>query len=175
MASSEPTRIGSDPREKFIPQVVVGFALPAQASAVDPDRDGSLDRTRVEARQIGRNQPGPPKNLALLDGLNRDGSPRWARRARWRPCPFGSGKSDRLPHPPEKWSALPGTGRSRHNRQSTASTETRNPGRRGAWRGRVQESLASLLPWLCLIGIEMTGVAWADQSHVRSGGGVRLA
>ncbi len=66
-----------DPREQLIAQVVVGFALAAQASAIDADRKRLLDRAALKARPVGRDQPGPAQNLAFTEGLNRDDPPRW--------------------------------------------------------------------------------------------------
>ena len=75
-ASSRLTRIGATPREQFISQVVVGFALRAQAPAIHANRKCLLDRARAKARSMGRDQPGPAQNVAFTKGLNRDCPPR---------------------------------------------------------------------------------------------------
>ncbi len=56
--------------DQLVAQVVVGFALRAQAISVELDRAHLLDRARVELPLVGRIEPRPSQDLARVDGLN---------------------------------------------------------------------------------------------------------
>ena len=82
------------PLHQLVAERVVGVALAAQAGAVEArSRATALERARVEAPAVGREQPRPAEHVAAVQRLDRHRAALRARRSRARPCRGGSTKN----------------------------------------------------------------------------------
>jgi hypothetical protein len=61
--------------QQFIAEVVVIFALPAQAFSIEGNGAGQIQRFRVKMPAVRRDQPGPPEDVTLAEGFDRDMTP----------------------------------------------------------------------------------------------------
>src|SRR5512143_870274 len=64
------TQNRSESLEQLVAKIVILFAFCAKTLSVERDRSRHLNRSRIEAPMIRRDQPGPTENLAVFQSLN---------------------------------------------------------------------------------------------------------